>query len=107
MRNRSCGQSRNAIHTLFKKSIDLRFTPCVWRQFAHQKFLKQIGDPGTANADERIFKRQARSMATARRVVKIRNAGSGEAPRDSGDIGLPVPVVTLADNRVGQRVKNS
>jgi hypothetical protein len=71
-----------------------------------EEFLQDVRSGGCANPNQRVFKRQPRSLTVFRRIVKIGDASCGKVSEDARVVGLPVSVVALANHGVGQRVQN-
>src|SRR6202795_1643180 len=75
----------------------------VRREPGHDKFLKNICRRTASDPDCRIFESQGRP-AVLRGIIKIRNSTGGQSSQDAGIIRLPMPIVALADNRVGNGI---
>ena len=73
-------------------------------QFPEEKFLEKIGGGRCPNPDERGFKCQCR-IAIRLWIVEIGDAACGEATEESRVIYLPAPIVTSADNGLGDRIE--
>src|SRR4029077_6242230 len=73
-------------------------------EFANEKFLKEIGGGSCANPEGRVFERQARP-AIFRRIVGVGDAAGGETSEDTRVIWLPVSIVALTDDGIGDGIK--
>jgi hypothetical protein len=78
----------------------------VWREFADDEFLEEVGGGGLTDADERVFERQSRAIAILRRIVEVGDAACSETAEDAGIIGLPVSIVALTDHRIRDGIEN-
>ena len=73
-------------------------------EFPNDEFLEDIDARGRADADEGGLKRQANTVAIARRIIQIRKATRGQVAKDVGVVGLPAAIVALADHRIGDGI---
>ena|ERR1700693_3752352 len=122
-RNRVVGQTRKIQRrgrreNLRQNSVADTFSCCALRagclwvrgvggELADYEFLEEVGGGGFADADERVLKCQFRAIAILGRIVEVGDAASREAADDAGIIWLPVSIVALADDRIGERVENA
>src|SRR5882762_5409647 len=76
------------------------------RYFPDDKLLQKVDRGSLANPDERVFKRQFQSIAILRWIVEIGDTASGEASKDTRVICLPVSIVALANDGIGDRIQD-
>src|SRR5262245_52198746 len=75
-------------------------------QFANDKFLEEIDSGSGGKSEACVFQHQSCPTITLR-VIEVGNAACGEAAEDGGVVRLPVSIVALADERIGERIKHS
>src|SRR5271170_6828240 len=88
--------------------VRLRTSPGLdaTRDFFDEKLLKEGADGSGAGADEPVVNGEA-GASVGGGIVGVGEAGGGEVAEDVGVVGLPVAVVSLADDDGGYGVEGS
>src|SRR6516162_9065476 len=67
-------------------------------QFLGEKLLKNGAGSAASDTDERVFESQGNAIPVGSRIVKVREASSGEAAENVRVIGLPASVIAPAND---------
>jgi hypothetical protein len=79
----------------------------VGGEFADEEFLDDVLDAGYADADGGAFGDDAYAAAVGGGVVGVGEAVGHGAAEDAGVVGLPVVVVSFADDGIGEGVEDA
>src|SRR5579883_539920 len=72
----------------------------------NNKFLEEVGNGILSQQNQCIVEGEP-DAAVFRRIVEIRDASGAEAAQHTGVVWLPVPIVALADEGIGNRIEHS
>src|SRR5690349_19894124 len=71
------------------------------------KFLDQVGSSTRAQSDQSVLKCKPSSISIFLRIIKVGKTTSSETAENGRIIGLPAPIVALADHCIPECVQHA